>query len=302
MQENMPRKSPNSGNSNDGSGNPGPGTGIDTSVGAVNDSSSDSDIDASTRTEHGITGDDGGEIDTTGDGFFDLPLGVDESHPSRKRDSSGNGSGSGDGKRRRSRARTDKGRAEAKETASSIPDVPPREVSYDKLGGSPSDKKSAKNQELTLKFFAETWGLVFHAAAVFTKDVEWKLPESDAEELAERTERWLGSLDAKRLAAARKKIAKIQPALSLGIALSAVIIPRVAHTRSLKRAVSPSPKQEQQNGTGKSRTEATSTAANSNNVDEQTGKRPTENAVRSVEFLGRSIRREDGSIFPEDVD
>lgn len=278
-------------------------TGTDTGTGPDSDNRhADSDI-GSDGEQHGLTGVDGGTIDETGDGSFDLPLGIDDHRPggkSHRQQTGGDGSAR---KRRGSRARTDKGRAETQETTASIPDSPPREISYDKLGSSPSDKKSAKNQALTLKFFAETWGLVFTAAAVFTRDTEWKLEDDDAQELAERTESWLGSLDAKRLAAARKRIAKIQPALSLCMALGAITIPRISHTRSMKRAGNLQPKQ---NGTNPSQTNGTRQAApvtaNPHSMAGEVGERPAANAGGPIEFRGRPIRREDWQDVPDETD
>lgn len=170
--------------------------------------------------------------------------------PTRRRNASGSRA-RGRGRDSR-RAGADQATGAAAEDGTS-PDsgAVPREVAYESLGKSKS-KASAKDSALSLEFFAEGWALAFHAAGTAFRDSEtWKLPEDDANELAERTQAWLGSLDAKRFASVQKKIAKWQPALSLGMGLIAVIGPRIAETKRKKNAVvTPSRVAQSANGNG----------------------------------------------------
>jgi hypothetical protein len=291
----MPRKRPDSDplgilNNDDPAGSHTISVGTRSDAATNDGSGSDSNLGREPATgSHDNSGTDGGTADEDGIGDFDLPLGNDEFSPGRKR-SSENASGDGAGRRRnRSHTKSDTGSTKTKETASSDIGAIPRQVPYNELGQKPL-KGSAKNSALTLEFFAEGWGLLFHGASFFTRDSEWRIPQEDADELAARTQKWVQSLDVKRIASLEKKIAKWQPALSLGMALTAVIGPRIAHTRQVRRAVS------SQTKTGSTATGAgsASTPATTIPVAEQaTGARTNGNGSGPIELRGRPVRRED---------
>jgi hypothetical protein len=98
-----------------------------------------------------------------------------------------------------------------------------------------SAKSSAADVLLTDKFVSEVWGILFQGASVVLKDPEWKIDEDDAGELSTRTIALLKTLDTKNAAKLEKKIAKYAPSLSLLMALTALVGPKIAHTRNLRR-------------------------------------------------------------------
>jgi hypothetical protein len=67
-------------------------------------------------------------------------------------------------------------------------------------------------------------------------DDEWKLPEEDAKELAERTKRWIRH-GSKNVAAFEKKFAKFEPFAMLIMGLFAVVLPRIISTRNKRNAL-----------------------------------------------------------------
>lgn len=183
----------------------------------------------------------------------------------------------------------------------SIPnETAPRKVAYNALGNQPSKPASLKNQAVAIEFYKELWSLGFHGLSVFFRDHEWKLPDDDAEELAERTQRLMAAGGVKRLQAAEKIIAKYQPIISLLIAVFAIVIPRLAHTKELRRNAINSKKEEKAGTTGT----ATATPASSgdNGIPRGTGTGPGPIDGNRRDNGGyRPIRREDwGEIYPND--
>lgn len=185
------------------------------------------------------------EID---DGSSDLPLGNGGyKKRSRKRKIDGGGivgasDGTlriGDGRNGGSRSRTDadsraRSAETAEENASSGRGPTPREVTLDSLGA--ANKKEKPNTSLSTEFIAEGFGIAFHACAILLNDDEWKLPEEDASELAERTKRWIRT-GTKNVAAFEKKLAKFEPLAMLLLGLFAVVLPRIISTRNKRNAL-----------------------------------------------------------------
>ena len=166
--------------------------------------------------------------------------------------------------RSRARANQRSGSQTASQNTPSDSDTVPRKVGYGTLGGGkPQSKQSIRDAELTAVFFAETWALIFHLIGVLVNDPEWRLPADDGEELGERTQRWIATLDAKRFARVQKFFGKVQPASSLLFSLAAVIGPRIAHTRSLNNAVA---SQAKGKGTRRDGQTASSSAEASSNM------------------------------------
>lgn len=176
------------------------------------------------------------------DGDDDLPLG-DGGYKRPRKSGTDEGGELRIGRERRTRrsrrSRTDSdsvsdsGKTES-ETASSSSGIP-REVALDTLG-KPKKEKYTPNTNLSSEFIAEGFGLLFSAAALVLQDDEWKLPEDDAKELAERTKRWARQ-GSKSIAAFEKRLAKWEPLIMLIFGLFAVVLPRVIHTRDKRRAL-----------------------------------------------------------------
>lgn len=142
-------------------------------------------------------------------------------------------------RRSRTNANSDNASATARteEDASSGARSIPREVALDSLGKSKEKKeKYTPNANLSTEFIAEGFGIVFQACAILFQDDEWKLPEEDANELAERTKKWARQ-GSKNIAAFEKKLAKWEPMMMLIFGLFAVILPRIIHTRDKRRAL-----------------------------------------------------------------
>jgi hypothetical protein len=240
------------------------------------DSGSSSDASgASARA--GITGEFGEGIRADEGGIDDLPLG-DGGYKKlrRKRKNSSSGSaGAGDdtlriGERRgrsrgggSSRTGNDSDSRSASARSGTIEEISspsdgdfPREIAIDSLG-KPKDKKEkfAPNNSLTTEFIAEGFGIVFHTFAILLNDDEWKLPQEDANELADRAKRW-AKQGSKSAAAFEKKLAKYEPMMMLIFGLFAVILPRLIHTRDKRRALSIQAKAAAQSTTNGARTTA----------------------------------------------
>ena len=178
-----------------------------------------------------------------GDGGYKKPRG--------KRKSKRNGSASvidgtlrigerNDGSRRsRTNPDTDSASATAttEESSSSNARGIPREVALDSLGKSKEKKeKYTPNANLSTEFIAEGFGMAFQALSILFQDEEWKLPEDDANELAERAKKWARQ-GSKNIAAFEKKLARWEPMMMLIFGLFAVVLPRIIHTRDKRRAL-----------------------------------------------------------------
>lgn len=151
---------------------------------------------------------------------------------------SGAGSGSGQarsdtGKRGRGRPLgSTKGRAGATRPADA--GTAPREVKLSLLKGGEPDEKS--KSIFTDQFITEGWGLLFLGAAYGTQDPEWRLSETEANDLTERTTKLIKSVDKKALEKFEKRFAKYAPGVSFVIGLGGVIAPRIRHTQQKRKA------------------------------------------------------------------
>lgn len=228
----------------------------------------------------------------------DIPLGTG------KADKRGGGEeSSARGKRGRGDSGSNTGTGKTETRESSAGSSIPRDVKFGALGGHTSAKQTSKNAEITTEFLSESWGLLFHGLAIVFRDAEWKLPEDDAQELAERTQRWMAAGGMRRLQTIEKLIAKYQPTFSVLIAFLAVIIPRVVHTsqmRKQKRAEhSPTSRQGAGAGGIGSSSVDTSTEGNPGPVGQAPPVRTAGEAwPGSNQATVRPLRRQDWSDFP----
>lgn len=226
--------------------------------GKRNDRSSSSHIDAGTDTgaDAGAVADgrSAGDIDADADGFvgvggssttdFDAPIGAESyselpigggsatEHARKRATTRRRNAGGG----RSTRTDTGTETAEAREVGDS--ETVPREISFSSLGtpkGGKQSAASARQKELTRTFISEGFAFAFVGAAKLFNDDDWKLPQDDADELAERFQHWMQSGGSKRVAAFEKFVAKHQPLASLLIALATVVGPRFANTRRKRR-------------------------------------------------------------------
>lgn len=238
------------------------------------------------------------------DGSIELPGGsaanARANDPTRARRGSGASrarSGRGSNSSRSRQSASDRGREETTQGPPLVDESAPREVALEKLGG--SKKNSAHSRAMAIEFLAEGWSLAFQGAGFLLRDKEWEVEkETDATELAERTLNWISSLDKKKSAAWEKMVAKWQPFLSLIIAIVAIVGPRIAHTRAMRRAVN----LQAQNGNGN----GAGTAANGNASSQsiRTGpaaevqpERVNTSGNGHANPNGRSFRREDFNQF-----
>ncbi len=176
--------------------------------------------------------------------------------------------------------------------ASSAGDSAPRSVGYRTLKG----KSNAADVALTAEFVTEMWGIVFSGAALVTRDPEWKIEEDDANELGKRTIKLLKSLDGKSADKLEKRIAKYAPLLSFILCIVALVAPRIAHTRSLKRAVNLRKEETSRTGTG-SAAAASATTSDSGMAGGSGSNGTGRHAERPVTVSVHSLRREDGARF-----
>lgn len=208
-----------------------------------------SDSDASATGIDGSSSESGARrrVDALGDD--ELPIG-DGGYKKRRKRSAIVGEeslriGEQRGGSRRSRTDSDSGDGSARTEEDSTSDrgLLPREVALDSLGKSKEKKeKFVPQTSFSSEFIAEGFGIIFHGAAVLFRDDEWKLPEDDAKELADRTQKWVRQ-GSKNVAAFEKKLAKYEPMIMLILGLFAVILPRIIHTRDKRRALSSPPKE-----------------------------------------------------------
>lgn len=299
---------PLNGNQNDGSNRGTSGSG---ELGNSSESSS-SGIEPS-----GIAGESGAGSGALDLGSDLLPLGDGgyKKQRRKRKSNSGGSAGAGDGTLRiggrgssrgsgsRSETDSDSSSASARSgtteegSASSNSDLP-REVALDSLG-KPKEKKEkfSPNGSLTTEFIAEGFGIVFHTFAILFNDDEWKLPQEDANELADRLKRW-AKQGSKSAAAFEKKLAKYEPMMMLVFGLFAVILPRIIHTRDKRRALSIQAKQAatataSANGAG---TSAPVQSSNGANAAGNAG-RPQSTSESIIPF-----RRKDGAHIFEESD
>jgi len=255
-----------------GNGDGSDGTGSASASGADSRSSSDD----ATRLG-GIASESGARSGTVDDGSDELPLGDGGYKRKRKRSAvtsersasvgvdslriGGRGSGGS-----RSRTDTDSTNAStsAEEGEASGASGIPREIAIESLGKSKEKKeKYTPNTNLSSEFIAEGIGLLFHAAAILLNDDEWKLPEEDATELAERTKKWARQ-GSKSIAAFEKRLARWEPMMMLIFGLAAVILPRIIHTRVKRNALRTPQKEAAGSGTNKNGTAPIASVQGSN--------------------------------------
>lgn len=266
------------------------------SIGTTNSGGTRSDASASggSGTERDDTVSDGsrGDENSTIVGPGGTAADTRRNDPYRARSGSGR-SGRKRSDRGNSRASTaTSGRASATESeAQPDSEAVPRHVEPKELGARIG---AAKAGALTQEFLAEGWVLAFDAVGFLMRDKEWHIDkDGDAAELAERTLNWVRSLDKKKSAELEKKIAKWQPMLSILMALIAIVGPRLAHTRSLRRAINL-----QKKGADTSATESASSApvVNSDVLRQSSNGRPDGNGQPNASV--RPFRRADfGEIF-----
>lgn len=213
-------------------------------------------------------------------------------------DRTGTGSSGGSGARSNSGTNSTSGTKEG----TAIPsEATPRKVAFNALGNQQQKPASLKNQAIAVEFYKEMWQLGFHGLSVFFRDHEWKLPDDDAEELAERTQRLMAAGGVKRLQSAEKMIAKYQPIISLLIAVFAIVIPRLAHTKEMrKNAVNLKTKEAAAGASGAA--SPASVNRTDNNVPNGTGERSgTVDGAGHNNSPYRPIRREDWlEVYPND--
>lgn len=238
------------GNDNNGDGDGDDGNTGDSGGGRSGDSG---DGDGAGIGASGRVGADGGASHEFGELLYSASVGDDDDEsrseqPARRATGRGNQRG-----RRRARPATGNERNETQERTAPAADSTPRQVRFGSLGapsGNSKSKASAKDSALTSAFLAEVYGLIFHFIGTFVEDDEWRLPEDDAQELGERTQRCLAMLGAKNLASVQMLLGKVQPPAALLMSLAAVVSVRVKHTREKKRnAVNPPEKAKAGRGT-----------------------------------------------------
>lgn len=169
----------------------------------------------------------------------DVPLlSVDDGGRKKNRQRRARRSGTGDDSGRNQGSGSGNGPAVGTKTAENqaepVPSPSPRPVKISGLKGS-DNKSTTADVAISEKFVTEIWGILFQGCSVLFRDPNWKVDEDDASDLATRTIALLKTMDAKNAAKLEKKIAKYAPSLSLLMALTALVGPRLAHTRNLRR-------------------------------------------------------------------
>jgi hypothetical protein len=235
----------------------------------------------------GTTGESGAGSGALDLGLDDLPLGDGgyKKPRGRRKNNIGGSAGAGDGAlrigERRGRNRgggsrnsTDSDSRSASARSGAAEEIPPsgdsdlpREIALDSLG-KPKAKKEvpfAPNGSLTTEFIAEGFGIIFHTFAILLNDDEWKLPQEDATELADRAKRW-AKQGSKSAAAFEKKLAKYEPMMMLIFGLFAVLLPRIIHTRDKRRVISIQAKAAQAANSNGARTAAPVQSSNGANA------------------------------------
>ncbi len=260
--------------SSSGSGNVGSGV-VGTIDGTVVSGSGNS-ASGTSRKADGASGESSGGDDELPLGSDGTSLEIGSGTGSKRKRNASNSGGS---------ARRSGNRGSAEIETERVSTAVPRDVKI----GTARGKSSPSEIKLSHEFVSEAWGILFHGASLALRDPDWKLEEDDASELAERTVALLKSLDKKSAERIEKRIAKYAPSLSLAMALVAIVGPRVANTRSKRRAVNL--QKQTQTGSGTRVAEGSTSAPNTGS---QMAGRPSGNGNgQPVEYAITPLRGQD---------